>query len=296
MFRLQEIVQEALVNSGVVSSFNPDEIPEDYESTCREMFIRTVVPKVNCDKTLDITKRMVEVMPDASMSYRFTAPQTWFRGRYLGDVTSTAADMASLQAQVDALRTFGIAVPGDFPMDDLSQPQPCYCWTADGKMVLWNDYPVEGSLGIIIDRYNTRTPVTYIKRVLDHLGREVEIVECDQFFGEYANRDDVCYVEEDDTSLAVFFRKREPYRVVVPVPVSVVTAQSGERFVRCPVKFRPYLVHTLSVCVAKFYNMDTEPKCKEEALTAYSAIVAGRQPMTNTQDASYNVAKLLGRR
>ena len=44
------------MESGVVSSFNPDEIPEDYQHIASMLLRNDIIKTINCSRTMDVTE------------------------------------------------------------------------------------------------------------------------------------------------------------------------------------------------------------------------------------------------
>lgn len=61
--RVMDIVNRAIMQSGVVSSFNPDEIPEDYQQIASTLLRHDIIRGINCDRTLDVTETVVVLNP-----------------------------------------------------------------------------------------------------------------------------------------------------------------------------------------------------------------------------------------
>lgn len=51
------------MESGVVSSFNPDEIPEDYQQIASTLLRNDIIKTINCSRTMDVTETVLVLLP-----------------------------------------------------------------------------------------------------------------------------------------------------------------------------------------------------------------------------------------
>ena len=61
--QVMDIVNRAVINAGIVPSFNPDEVPEDIQQRAADVLRNEIIPDMNCDRTLDMTEIAVPMCP-----------------------------------------------------------------------------------------------------------------------------------------------------------------------------------------------------------------------------------------
>lgn len=89
---VKDIVQNAASESGVVSSFNVDELPQETLETGYGILKSKVLPELNCDRSIDITTTSRTYMPSLESNGEYAIhlqpiPDTW-EGVDLGDTNT----------------------------------------------------------------------------------------------------------------------------------------------------------------------------------------------------------------
>ena len=309
---LADIIRLAGVKSGVISTFNPDEIPSDFEGMGRELFMRDVLVGINCDRNLDVTDTALTMTPtDGKIVLKSITPGS--RIIVLGDSQYSSAELEEgaaterhtfppLAIQLFALTAFGITAEGDFPSDDVGDPLRCGVWTADGKFFMWSKFPNENDLGELTD-YNIKFTPMRVQTVYENSDRRLyEYVYRDEFEGpDFHNRTDIYTTEEYEDRLVIMFNTKTdtPKRIVIPVPITVTRNRFqtgvGEGTIHAPAKFEKYLSEQLAVEMAVLYGMSTAEKLSLVAQQGYARLVkAGRK--FHGQNIGMKISHYLGRR
>lgn len=297
-----DIIHRAAVKSGVVPSYNPDEMPGEVEANGRQVLEQEVIVGINCDRTLDIT--------NTARTFSCTNGKVVIRSLPLESKVITlgvldvleSADLETLEGQLQALAEFDITSETSYPMDDLEDPLKVGVWTADDKFAIWTKFPTETELGTIDPRYNYRYPPMDIIAVFEDSNRvELQYLRRDEFeSAEFFHRTDVYTTELYEDKLVILFhgKPNTPKRVVMPVPVTIENSKDDPNensgVIHAPAKFEDYLTIQTAVGLAQMYGMSTLEVLSKIADRGYNRLQKNK-PKSHTQNIRKQVAGYLGR-
>lgn len=155
--QVMDIVNRALMKSGAVPSFNPDEVPEDMQQRAADVLRHEIIPDLNCDRTIDITEIVKPYKPEFGV-IDLTTPPLDYPAQQYGPVpqpwswfTSRTVD-AGLGHLVfanlmDWLEQRGLLVINDrqtysdiefgseWDTDQFGKQRDISIWTADFKLI-----------------------------------------------------------------------------------------------------------------------------------------------------------------
>jgi hypothetical protein len=157
-----DIVNKASMKSGVVSSFNPDEVPEDVQQTGADILRNEIIPAINCDRTLDITEVPYRATPVNGIFDLVTPPQD-YPNEIVASVQMTCGELLKTDSQsmapmspvitfakgiIDCLVSLGLVEligpnnpyavlkkTDDWPQDQLGNYRDIAVWTMDYNLV-----------------------------------------------------------------------------------------------------------------------------------------------------------------
>lgn len=283
-----DIVHRAITKSGVNSSFNPDEVPGEYEAAGRMILEKDVIVGINCDRTLDVTKTAITLNCENSMIKLATIPtnsnvkvigECAYTSKLLaeGDQTSTPVSVQTAMLQ----NTFGISGESTYPKDDLGEDLTIGVWTSDGKLFVFRGYPSDSNVGKVDTSVNIKFPPMDVIAVYEESDRrEYTFVYRDEFeSSEFYRREDVYTLELYEDSLVILFHNKSntPKRVVLPVPLCIENVvefnNPNDGIIHAPAKFEQYLVLQTAAGLAQMYGMSTLAVVTGLASQAYNRLL-----------------------
>lgn len=321
---VMDIVNRAVMKSGVVSSFNPDEVPEDIQQRGADVLRNEIIPDLNCDRAVDITETVIQYTPKNGKIHLVTTPLD-YDAYIFPTVDVTAAELNKTMTMtlvvhgtptpvmtklIDLLKEMGLVedlggmtpysnlgITNKWPSDQLGQLRKIAFWTDDVKL-----YEVEPDLSLL---YGTATPdfVNYkynipfypayvgeVYRASD--GAEFRYLHHGEMVSAEFRYSQLVYTVEDNiTKMSVVFNKQAfvpPVLLVLPVPVKVINSFEEENpwdgDVVAPQKFFSFLINILAWRMAAEYGVDTEAKMEKQATVSYSNIVKNKIKREHPQD------------
>lgn len=269
-----DIIHRAVIKSGISSTFNPDEMPGEYEYSGREILERDVIVGINCDRTLDITetaltfkcnKGRIRLSTIPTSMKIFIAGETGYTSDNLINGINSDREHTPIEVQQWALNQVGITDEDSYPKDDLNENLTIGVWTEDSRLFKFTRYPRYPYSGSLDERVNLRFPPMDVIAVYEEQGRrEYTWVERDEFeSAEFYTRDDVYTTELYEDSLVILFHNKldSKKRVVLPVPVAIEDTPEfnnpNDGVIHAPAKFEHYLVYQTAVGLAQQYGMPT---------------------------------------
>lgn len=285
-----DIIHRAVVKSGVSSSFNPDEMPGEYEYNGRRALESDVIVGINCDRTLDITETAVTFECKNGKVKLCTIP-TSMNIVIVGETEYTSDELLngiqhrlshpSWEVQQFALRENGIEDEYNYPTDDLNVALVTGIWTSDNRLFVFKQYPKEGIEGHVDARVNLRFPPMDVIAVYEDSNRREYIwVDRKEFeSAEFCNNDSIYTTELYEDSLVVLFHSKvnTKKRIVLPVPISIENTPEfrnpNDGVIHAPAKFEQYLVYQTAVCLAQQYGMPTLENLSILAQQSYNRLL-----------------------
>lgn len=202
--QVMDIVNRAVMKSGVVSNFNPDEVPEDIQQRAADVLRNEIIEDLNCDRAVDISETVVTLTPEDSKIDLITTPLDYERVIY-GSVAPTSATLLKTELTahgpeearypVYILKNLGLLLdemkiakyegfddtvkPTDkWPTDQFGNYRDIAVWTSDFKLIkvdkpdedgyvscLWHNYYDWDATVLIDKRYNVPFYPAYIDEV-----------------------------------------------------------------------------------------------------------------------------------
>lgn len=313
-----DIVQSAAFKAGVVSSFNPDELPDDVQEAGRAVLVNEIIPTLNCDRTIDITVTSRVYTPTNGKIVLCPFKQPADNFEIIGYSSMPASKMEQIDpsttdyyimTEVARLRptwvTGGDGIPygysSEWPVDDFGEYCTAAIWSLDMKLVIYKDGKPQITPDVNIDFPPMRVDAVMdesSRYTYDYLYRD----EYERTF-KFTSLPGVYTTEEYDDKLVILLNGGpDPKLVVLPVPLQIINrdhAHSGT--IIAPEKFRRYLIDATAVSLAIIYGMSTLPLMEKAATVSYNLLKKNKpQPLHKANVAQEITNKLrpdvLGRR
>lgn len=289
-----DIVQSAAFKSGVISSFNPDDLPGDILAAGQNTLINEIIPSLNCDRTVDITVTSRLYRPDGD---RIVLRPFKPRDNYemLGYSTSSASTLLDPEFWEKAVLALRPEWKDEWPTNDLGKPRVGCIWSLDGRLVIGSSL-AESAIepGVNID-----FPPMRVDAVLDSSTRiaydYVYRTEFEQLLN--TTPPGVYTVEEYADGLVILLRGTTDTKcVVLPVPLQVINISHDHAgTIVAPEKFRRYLIDSVAVNLAIIYGMSTLPAMQQQQAASYNLIKKNKPQPRHSQNISEHIADTLHR-
>lgn len=322
-----DIVNRAAMQSGVVPSFNPDEVPEDIQARGADILRHEIIPSMNCDRTLDITEVVQVFTPFHGVVDLVTTPLDYPREIY-GTVPVHSSDLLKVMHTTymgqdveyypnvrtllenmgltsGASSPFQLNVTPKWPTDFVGNPRDIAIWTEDLKLVEI-DYGNQCSLNgaSINPTYNVPFApmrVDEVFRASD--GAPLQYVHAGEFVSSEFRYAQLIFASEDYVGkLRLRFTPSfgsTPVMVVLPMPLKIVNSYQEphpwQGDIEAPEKFRSYLVSQLAYRLAIEYGVSTAPAMLDLATKAYQSLLKNQSKHDHPQDISRKICHYLGR-
>lgn len=331
--QVMDIVNRAVMSSGVVPSFNPDEVPEDIQARAADVLRNEIIPNMNCDRTLDITE-VVFTLPVINGIIDLVTTPLDYDGYIYPTVPYTAQQLCQVKAIMspsvftaktlyDLLTDMGLIIqtnPGDYnttvptwrwPKDQFHGERNIAIWTDDNKLLEIGNDPtvlVNTTQQDMEDRinglYNVPFPpmrVSEIYRASD--GANLQYVHAGEFVSAEFRYSQLIFTTEDyPTKLRVKFPRNygcATAMVVLPMPIRVINSfdepNPWEGEIVASDKFRSYLIAVLAWRMATEYGVTTVEAMKKLVDVAYQAILKNPSKREHKQDISRKISNYLER-
>lgn len=329
--QMMDIVNRAIERSGVVSSFNPDDIPEDIQARAADVLRNELITDLNCDRNIDITETVIQFTPKDGRIRLKTTPD-WYGNWIVGTVPFTASWLMKTEQRsfapgapevyymrnlMDCLKDLGyitgsygnIAKTYRWPTDQLGNYIDLAMWTEDTKLV---EVPAD-----LTQLYNQQSP-DFVNRLYNvpfypayvvgvyRAGDGTELTYLhhgEMVSSEFRHSAFVYTLEDDVTHMSIIFTRNGsgfPMLVVLPVPIRVVNAMdephpwTGE--IVAPQKFRNFLITMLAARLSFEYGVSTQEGLEKEAAKAYANILKAKIKKEHPQDVPRRINMYLRRR
>lgn len=317
---IMDIVNRAVMKSGVVSSFNKDEVPEDIQERAADVLRNEIIPELNCDRAVDVSETVIPYEPKRGAVDLITTPDD-YEGYIIGSVPQTYDELREKRLYtpphplpplwyypsiVSLLYDIGYSMPGEpgtigtptdrWPTDQFGNYRELFCWTSDWKLVCLSK-PKSGNGDKDDDLWDKRYNIPFYPAYIDEVYRAGDGAELkylhhgEMVSAQYRHAQLVFTVEDNITRMTIRFNPNfgnSPVLVVVPVPVRVTNVFQSpnpwEGEVIAPRKFFSFLLNILAFRMAAEYHVDTEASMKEQATIAYNNIIKNKVKREHPQD------------
>ena len=289
-----DIVQSAAFKSGVVSSFNPDDLPGDVLAAGQNALINEIIPSLNCDRTIDITmtSRFYRPAGDKIILKPFQPRDNHEIIGYSSMTAEQFKDPANWETAVLSLRP---EWKDDWPVNDLYKPRYACVWTTDNRLAIGNSL----SECSIEPNANIDFPPMRIDSVLDVSTRiaydYVYRSEFEQMFN--TTRPGVYTTEEYADGLIILLKGTSDAKcIVIPVPLQVVNISHDHAgTIIAPEKFRRYLIDSVAVSMAIVYGMSTLQAMQQQQAVSYNLIKKNKPQPRHSQNVTEQIANTIRR-
>lgn len=288
-----DIVHRAIQRSQLIPGFNPDECPEDYEQRVSDILVNELITDMNNDRGLDVTETVVAVRPVNGIIDLIAPPQdVWFivtlpyTAQYLLEVRSAPGGGASYDNLIVALAAIGLT-DDTMPRDPTGELIPLGIWTQDLKFLecpkdIPSAYAQMSNSVEVNPIYNVPFVPARVEGVVEAgTGVEFDYKHAKEFISAEFRHAKYVYMDEGyEGKMRVRFHKEFAdgiVELVLPVPATVVNYFDSPKpwngKIIAPVKFREYLIATLSYRIADEYGLASAPSCERAANRAYNNLL-----------------------
>lgn len=300
--QVSDIVRRSAANSGVVSSFNPDEIPEDIENTGFFMLRDDVLPSINADRNVDITQVAYQYTPVNNKIILKVPPKDVL---IIGNSAYTSTELLEVDSYGHQFVITEVSriIPSyvlNWPQDDFGNYFDLHIWGSDKVLVhipssMRTALPI---VGATVTEYNIDFPPMRVVNIFSGTSRgQMLYVYREEFeSGEYIHNANVYATEEYEDSLIIHFHNSPELKtIILPVPLSIIkttndtTVCSGT--INCPPKFKQYLVDLLSFRMAVFYGVSTAPAMQELSVNSYKLLGKNMTQPLHSQNINKQIRK-----
>ena len=325
--QVMDIVNRAAMQSGVVPSFNPDEVPEDIQARGADILRHEIIPSMNCDRTLDITEVVQVFHPVRGVVDLVTTPLNYPREIY-GTVPLHSSELLRVDHTVymgqdveylpnikTLLENMGLTsgtttptqlnITDKWPTDFVGNPRDIAIWSEDMKLIeIDHTSQCSPTSTGINPTYNVPFApmrVGEVFRASD--GAPLQYVHAGEFVSSEFRYAQLIFTSEDYVGkLRLRFTPSfgcTPVMVVLPMPLKIVNSYEepnpwqGE--IVAPEKFRSYLVAKLAYRLAIEYGVSTAEAMRILAADAYQCLLKNLSKHDHPQDLERKISHYLGR-
>lgn len=250
-----DIIRRAAFNSGVVSSFNPNEMPGDVENAGYQLLVNEILPNLNCDRGLDVAVTSHVVTPINNKIVLTPLPihnEYYVLGTSELNATELSANFNSEAAKL--LSTFS----DEWPTDETGTYYIVAIWSADWKLVL----STQAGKITIHSSYSIPFPPMRIETVFE---ADTRLEQQYLYRKEFESSDFInnvnCYtIEEAEDCITVYTRNNKPKVLIIPIPLYIQPKSIEDQYngiIKCPPKFKQYLIDALAFRLSVVYGVST---------------------------------------
>lgn len=321
--QVTDIIERATRKSGVIPSFNKDEIPEEYLEVASDMLRNELVISMNGDRALDMTQVAYPANPDGEgvvelvslpadypfktytvpMSYATLMQDTY---EHLGYTTPANLWKCMIGlGLIDPTNNYESATKTDqWPTNQFGEERDVAVWTTDFKLVrFYADFTENWDNDELYDsRFNLPFLQTYVLKVVRQSdGKRYEPVDIGEFVSaEFRGNPFIWTMEEYSDRLRVRVPRgtSHPLFLILPVPISVVNSfeepEPWEGTINAPLKFQPFLIAALAYMMAAHYNVATKDDRLRDMEKAYTTIVKATSVRHHEVDVRERIGRYIG--
>ena len=325
--QVMDIVNRAALQSGVVPSFNPDEVPEDVQARGADILRFEIIPCINCDRQLDVTEVIHRACPKNGVVDLRTTPDN-YRRRIYGSCPMTKAELLKVEnvsyqgAEVPCLvnvrvllDSYGITDGfGNNPTelnhteywdtDQFGNPRNIAVWTDDHFLVeIDSGHECDPDITKVNPLYNvpfTPMRVDEIYRECD--GAALKYIHAGEFVSTEFRYAQLVFMTEDypDRLRLRFGRNYSGEALVIrPVPVRIINQfdepRPWEGELVAPEKFRSFITLTLAYRLAVEYGITSADAMDKLAAKAYNFLLKNPSKHEHPQDVTRKISEYLAR-
>lgn len=329
---VMDIVNRAVMKSGVVSSFNPDEVPEDIQQRAADVLRNEIIRELNCDRNVDITETVLPFRVTRGRVDLVTTPLDYPNYIYeTVDYTSTqlnSVDRRSfapgaepryyMRTMISLLLDMGIVelwaysdystvrLTAKWPTDFLGKPRDIAFWTEDCKLF---EIPADTTKWFDVqepDFVNHKYNCPFYPAYIDEVYRAGDgaymqyLHHGEMVSAEFRHSQLVYTVEDNITKMRIRFNPTcNPGTVLVVLPVPIKVINSFEEphpwmgTIVAPEKFYSFLLNILAWRMAVEYGVDTKADMQRQAETSYANILRNKVRREHAQDIPREIFKYL---
>ena len=290
-----DIIRRAAFNSGTVTSFNPEELPGDVETTGYHLLAKEIIPALSCDRSLDVTVVARTYTPTTnSISLRALPPDSNYF--IIGNSVMLATELL-LNFASEATRL--LPTIADWPTDDAGVPRTVAIWSADQRLVY--------ATTLLNAAINADVNIEFLPMRVDALFEDTSRLEYKYLYRrEYESIDYfaapfVYTTETYENELVILWHAgTTDKRVVLPMPLFIVRdmvdANPYAGVISGPAKFEQYIVDALAVRLAIVYGLSTVATMQTAAMTSYNLLKKNMPMPTHSMDVRTSIRDVLRRR
>ena len=280
-----EIVQSAAFKSGLVPSFNPDELPGDIQDAGRTILQNEILPMLNCDRTLDITVTSRVYQPNNGHIVLTPYSQPHENEKLLGYSRYTSAELRADQTKFfnEAARLDQSFNTNNWPTDDFGNPIVASMWSAD--IILVSGYSTDDNdIVVVRDDINIDFPPMRVDSVLDESSRiKYEYLYREEYERVLKAAMPCVYTTEEysDKIVVIINGTSDLKRLILPVPLQIINiTHDHQGTIIAPPKFKRYLIDATAVSLAIVYGLSTVQSMQQQAEQSYQMLKKNKpQPM-----------------
>lgn len=331
--QVMDIINRAVMKSGVVSNFNPDEVPEDIQQRAADVLRNEIIWDLNCDRAVDVSETVITFLPQRNTVDLITTPQDYSKfiigsvpgaADYLTEpralspapgapVFQVPTNLIDLLEQLGYLTKtggsyFSLAKTDKWVTDQWGNYRDLAMWSDDCKLL---EIPADFTRlysQTRIDFVNHLYNVPFYPAYVDEVYRAGDgaplkyIHHGEMVSSEYRHSQLVFTVEDNITRMTVRLNPcfgNSAVQIVLPVPVKVINSfdepnpWTGE--VVAPRKFFSFLINMLAWRMAAEYGVDTEAKMEKLSAISYNNIIKNRVKREHPQDIERRIYAYLRR-
>ena len=321
--QVMDIISRATRKSGVIPSFNKDEIPEEYLEVASDMLRNELVISMNSDRVLDMTQIAYPATPDGEGVVElvslppdyghktYTVPMSFQKlmgETYEYQSHTTPANiwrcLIALGLVYDTDQFETAQKTDRWPSDQFGNPRDVALWTTDYKLVrVYADFQKDWDTDDLYDpRFNLPFQHTYVLKVVrQSTGERLEPVDIGEFVSkEFRGNPFIWAMEEypDRLRIRVPRGTSHPLFLILPVPISVVNTfdepDPWEGTIVAPLKFQPFLIAALAYMMADFYSVATKDTRLAEMEKAYTKIAKATSIRHHEVDVRERIGRYIG--
>ena len=277
-----DIVRTAATKSGVVSSFNPDEFPDDVLDAGKAALSDEILPSLNCDRTLDITvtSRIYTPINNRIVLKPFRQPHNDFI--LLGYSAYTGAELLYIPNGKwrDEIQRLHNGWADTWPENDFGDPLTLAIWSSDMQLI----YGTAITSNAVYDANIDFNPMR-VSSVLENTSRmSYQYVYREEFEQSLRTQfvPGIYTTEEyEDTIIILTHGSPQPKCVILPVPLQIVN-QSDQHAgtIHAPLKFKRYLIDCTAVALSIMYGVSSQATMQQQAAVSYNLLKKNKtQPL-----------------
>lgn len=316
-----DIVRSAAFKAGIVSSFNPDELPEDVLNAGRAVLTNEIIPTLNCDRTIDITETSRIYTPTNGKIVLYPLQQPVDNFEIIGYSNYDSTALQKLSTWGEEVRRLkpdwttisqpdNVIIRNDstWPTNDMGEFRKVGIWSSDLKLMFSDriGWVAPGKAAVAKPNVNIDFPPMRVDAVMDESSRYTyDYLYRDEYERtlKFTSLPGVYTTEEYEDKLVILLNGGpDPKLIVLPVPLQIINSDYAHPgTILAPEKFRRYLIDATAVSLAIIYGMSTMPLMKEAAAVSYNLLKKNKpQPLHKANVAQEITNKLrpdvLGRR